>query len=1098
MNDLFGLSMNYIMIALLILLGIALSSVGWVLLRNRVLFFVGVRNIPRRRAQTTLIVVGLMLSTLIISTAFGIGDTVNYSITNQAYTQLHSVDEIVQASAADDTNGGSFDRQSLVSAKPISTSDAAKFVDSFKSLPGVDGAVGVLRAPVPASDARSGQTEPLTIIVGVDGDSLKGFESDIQSTGGRTLSLKDLATGEIYANKSAAEKLDIKTGDSVQIFVGGQPHNFTVKDIVEDRVLTGSAIAVTRGFVLDLPQAQALLGRPNEVDFIAVSNDGGVRNDLARSKSIKDALDTKLVSPYHAATTKKDIVDAANQVSSIFTTFFVLLGLFAIAAGMMLIFLIFVMLAAERRVEMGMVRAVGTKRLHLVQMFLSEGMGYNVLAAAVGCALGVVVSIGMVQIMAALFSGFGLSIVFHISARSLVVSYCLGVVLTFLTVTFSAWRISNLNIVAAIRDLSESAPPQERPAVRSFGDALRYGVWLLFKPTSWRSWFGSIGISFAGLLVGAIAGAFVFGGIVIYGSSFAGSVASVLLVMLGVLIAIAAIVVVMSGFLRMFQLGGLSLLLGVPLMLLGLSTGTAFTFGAGMSLLIAGVAMTSIQVGAPRRLASTTAGVVLLVSWLLLAGGYVKSLSGGFEMFFLSGVTMILASTFVLVYNADIMLGVLTRLGSRFSSLIPSIRTAVAYPLANKFRTGMTIAMISLVMFALVMMSTMNSNFNRIFLGDDALGGYDVVVTENPNNHVNDVRAALLAGSTTGGGDAAAAASANIAAEDEVRVANQRVAEVRNVPKPDATADEMKFSKYGIVGPSNSFIERNAVKFASRAEGLTTDADVWHRLETDPNTAVIDDNALGGGGFGGGEFTLDGVNQGDKTFKPIHVQVRDATVPSGMKDIEIIGVITPKASGVFSGLLLAPATFDQLFPKPESSIHFVNLTPGADAKKTASAIEKALSSQGVQADSLRKLLDDFQATSRGFSYLIQGFMGIGLFVGIAAVGVIAFRTVVERRQQIGMLRAIGYTRNAVAISFIMESSFVALLGVLSGIGLALLLAWQLLGSDDFAKAGIQGFYIPWLQITGIGLFAFIASLLMTIIPSRQASSIPIAEALRYE
>ena len=46
----------------------------------------------------------------------------------------------------------------------------------------------------------------------------------------------------------------------------------------------------------------------------------------------------------------------------------------------------------------------------------------------------------------------------------------------------------------------------------------------------------------------------------------------------------------------------------------------------------------------------------------------------------------------------------------------------------------------------------------------------------------------------------------------------------------------------------------------------------------------------------------------------------------------------------------------------------------------------------------------------GFFYLMQGFMGLGLFVGVAAVGVIAFRTVVERRQQIGMLRAIGYTR----------------------------------------------------------------------------------------
>ena len=77
-------------------------------------------------------------------------------------------------------------------------------------------------------------------------------------------------------------------------------------------------------------------------------------------------------------------------------------------------------------------------------------------------------------------------------------------------------------------------------------------------------------------------------------------------------------------------------------------------------------------------------------------------------------------------------------------------------------------------------------------------------------------------------------------------------------------------------------------------------------------------------------------------------------------------------------------------------------------------------------------------------------MGIGLFVGIAAVGVIAFRTVVERRQQIGMLRAIGYTRRAVALSFLMESSFIALLGILSGIASGCCWRTSCCSGDSFA------------------------------------------------
>ncbi len=128
---------------------------------------------------------------------------------------------------------------------------------------------------------------------------------------------------------------------------------------------------------------------------------------------------------------------------------------------------------------------------------------------------------------------------------------------------------------------------------------------------------------------------------------------------------------------------------------------------------------------------------------------------------------------------------------------------------------------------------------------------------------------------------------------------------------------------------------------------------------------------------------------------------------------------------------------------------------------------------------------------------MQGFMGLGLFVGVAAVGVIAFRTVVERRQQIGMLRAIGYKRSTVALSFILESSFITLLAIFSGVGLALWLSYFLVTSDDF-PTDLGGFFIPWSQIIFIGAFTYVASLVMTIIPARQASRVYPAEALRYE
>jgi putative ABC transport system permease protein len=116
---------------------------------------------------------------------------------------------------------------------------------------------------------------------------------------------------------------------------------------------------------------------------------------------------------------------------------------------------------------------------------------------------------------------------------------------------------------------------------------------------------------------------------------------------------------------------------------------------------------------------------------------------------------------------------------------------------------------------------------------------------------------------------------------------------------------------------------------------------------------------------------------------------------------------------------------------------------------------------------------------------------------VAALGVISTRAVVERRQQIGVLRAIGYRRGMVGMSFVLESSFIALLGILIGVVLGLILSYNFV--QYFAKdSPTLQWAVPWLQIGGIVLLAYIVSLLTTIAPARQAASIYPAEALRYE
>src|SRR5436190_259932 len=102
MNEIFGVSMSMIMVVLIVLLAICLITVAWVALRRRVIFKLGVRNIPRRKAQTILIVIGLMLSTLIIAAALGTGDTIDHSATAATYDSLGAADEFVLYSQQED------------------------------------------------------------------------------------------------------------------------------------------------------------------------------------------------------------------------------------------------------------------------------------------------------------------------------------------------------------------------------------------------------------------------------------------------------------------------------------------------------------------------------------------------------------------------------------------------------------------------------------------------------------------------------------------------------------------------------------------------------------------------------------------------------------------------------------------------------------------------------------------------------------------------------------------------------------------------------------------------------------------------------------
>ncbi|HVB64966.1 MAG TPA: FtsX-like permease family protein [Nitrolancea sp.] len=995
MNSIFGISTTNIMIALLILFGVFGAIILVVLIRNPVVFKLGVRNIPRRPAQTILIVIGLMLSTLIIAAAFTTGDTLSSSIRGQVLDISGQTDErVVLASGTTDTGP----QTGAVMPETIVAELEAKLQGNGD----IAGLLPVLSESVPTIDTRTKLSEPGLTLTGVDPARLAPF-GGLKTVDGKPIDLASLPVNDVVLSKTAADKIDAQVGDTLTVFAQNQPHQLRVNAIAPDSYLTGyTQPGSSGGFAIPLGQAQALLGYPGQISAIEVTNHGGVDSGVRYTDSAMKALDTALAgTSYQAIPTKQNDLKSAESLGNVFMTLFIVFGLFSISVGILLIFLIFVMLAAERKPELGMARAVGMKRRQLTEMFLAEGIAYDLLSALVGAALGVGVAFVIAGFMGRLIGQF---FAIHPSAswRSLVIAYTLGVVVTFLTIIVSSWRVSRLNIVEAIRDVPE---PQLPRAGRS---------WLIF--------------------------------------------------------------------------GILGALFGLLLLWIGAVTKQSFPFSLGISLIPLGLAGILRRFGVPARPLYTVAALLVLTYWLLpssISARIFPELTGGLEMFFLSGIMMVAAATVAIIWNVEAVTWLVSLLGRASSRWVPAVRTAVAYPMERKGRTGMTIAMFSLVIFALVMMATINSNAYNIILGSEyASGGWDIQASQSPTNPIPDFTTALSqAGVDTNTVAATGRFETIPSSRSQIRLAGDEV-----------------WKSYTVNGADVDFINNSRMPLQTRALGYTTDQAVWNAVRDNPDLAIVDAGAVPNPGsfqIGAPSFKLTSLKPGYTTMEPVKVEIADPAT-GATKTVTIIGVLDSQVA-TFPGVWMSEQSFGGIFTQPQFISYDIRLKPGVDSVQMAKTIESALVTYGVQADAFKQVLKDATSQSQGILTLIEGFMMLGLVVGIAALGVITFRSVVERRQQIGMLRAIGYQRSMVAVSFLIESTMITLLGVLSGAILGLLLARKLVTSDYFIGTSTSvNFTIPWLDVVVFVVLAVAASLLLAYIPARQAARVPIAQALRYE
>lgn len=1011
MSKLFGIPVNSMLAGLLIALAAGVLIMVVTALRNPVFFKMGVRNITRRPAQTSLIVLGLMLTTLLICAALVTGDTMNNSIRQTALKMFGPVDEVVQGKGAhteaDQMAGGGRAQENAIFFGPDMV---ARVNQSLAGSGLTDGITPIITGQAPATSPASRQNLPSITFLGVENDYAAQTEP-LTAADGSTLDVASLTNSEAFINSEAADKLDAAAGDTIQIFINGRPASLRVAGIFSG----GGKPSQGPALVMPVAGLQSLMGKPGSYNMILVSNTGGPFDGAANTGAVTAKLDPALDgTSLETRPVKQKAISDAETAANTFSSIFLLFGEFSMIAGIMLIFLIFVMLAAERKTELGVMRALGARRRDILKVFAFEGVVYSAAAALVGVLGGVVVGWAMVKIIACAFGNLGdaaegFSISYSFSPRSMVIAYAMGMIATFVVVLISAWRAGHINIVRAIRDLPEPRKHGRR-----------------------RRWV----------------------------------IGTVVLLVLGVLLTAA-----------------------------GIGSNQAAVFMIGTTFLIVGVPFLARTFGLPDRAVFSIAGIGMLLWWLLpervvhkLLPFLPENMNAGMEMFIISGIAIVAGAIWTVMYNSDILLRLVVAVFGRFKGLPSILKIAVNYPMRNRFRTGMALAMFSLIIFTMVFMSAMLLAFSSLYEDYPKItGGFQIQGQTGYSNPVTDLEGTLASrGDGVGPGDFAAIGSMSTAAVD--------------LRQKDAGTG---WSRYVVQGADAGYTRNITYKFISKAPGYGSDADIWKAVQDQPGLAVVHTSLVPSrsnynAGAPASQFKLSGFYSDDKEMPDnIFIEVRDP-VSGKVSQLRVIGVIEDTAIYANMSIFTSQQTLAGLTASPAPpTTYWFKVNPSVNVEDASRGLARTFYENGMNTKVLEDEIRNMMAVNTMMNRLLTGFMGLGLVVGIAALGVIAARSVVERRQQIGMLRAIGFRRGMVQGTFLLESSFVALLGITIGTALGLGLSYSVM---DFMSQNVQGisYQAPWGNIIFIGLLAYFASLLTTFLPARQAARIYPAEALRYE
>lgn len=167
---------------------------------------------------------------------------------------------------------------------------------------------------------------------------------------------------------------------------------------------------------------------------------------------------------------------------------------------------------------------------------------------------------------------------------------------------------------------------------------------------------------------------------------------------------------------------------------------------------------------------------------------------------------------------------------------------------------------------------------------------------------------------------------------------------------------------------------------------------------------------------------------------------------------------------IFQGeLLIAESQFARLFPSRAGYSTLLVEAPLDRASHVTESLERSLRSFGLDVTTTAARLAEYRSVENTYLETFQTLGGLGLLLGTVGLGAVLFRGVIERRGELALLRAVGYTRGSLTWLVLAENLLLLWVGLTCGGGSALLAV-----GGNVWHGGVS-----WLSLAGTLGFVFL-------------------------